>query len=152
MTVAALLADARARLAGLPQEGLGVEKTSRWRAPRIVRAGSAWHVGVLLLTADEVFATAEVLRAAEEVRRGYAAESARARAERRAQAVRGGFAPGEVVHVGWTAIDVSAVEAGGSSGPLAMRDGVPSVRWSAAGGYMPLAAYLDERIALLLGG
>ncbi|UGS26261.1 glutaminase [Microbacterium resistens] len=152
MTVAALLADARARLAGLPQEGLGVEKTSRWRAPRIVRAGSAWHVGVLLLTADEVFATAEVLRAAEEVRRGYAAESARARAERRAQAVRGGFAPGEVVYVGWTAIDVSAVEAGGSSGPLAMRDGVPSVRWSAAGGYMPLAAYLDERIALLLGG
>lgn len=152
MTVAALLAGARARLAGLPQEGLGVEKSSRWRAPRIVRAGSAWHVGVLLLTADEVFATAEVLRAAEEVRRGYAAESARARAERRAQAVRGGFAPGEVVHVGWTAIDVSAVEAGGSSGPLAMRDGVPSVRWSAAGGYMPLAAYLDERIALLLGG
>ncbi|MDA4895378.1 hypothetical protein PFZ55_51855 [Streptomyces sp. MS2A] len=152
MTVAALLADARARLAGLPQEGLGVEKTSRWRAPRIVRAGSAWHVGVLLLTADEVFATAEVLRAAEEVRRGYAAESARARAERRAQAVRGGFAPGEVVHVGWTAIDVSAVEAGGSSGPVAMRDGAPAVRWSAAGGYMPLAAYLDERIALLLGG
>jgi hypothetical protein len=29
-------------------------------------------------------------------------------------------------------------------------DRVPSVRWSAAGGYMPLAAYLDERVALLL--
>ncbi|WP_244632105.1 MULTISPECIES: hypothetical protein [unclassified Microbacterium] len=39
----------------------------------------------------------------------------------------------------------------GSSGPLALVDGVPSVRWSAAGGYMPLEAYLRERVALLRG-
>ena len=148
----ALLGRARAALAEVPRESLGREKTSRWRAPRIVRAGSAWHVGVLLLADDAVFATAEVLRAAAPVRRGYAVESARARAERRAEASRGGFRDGETVHVGWTAIDLDAVEAGGSSGPLALRDGVPSVRWSAAGGYMPLEAYLDERIALLRDG
>lgn len=149
--LAVLLDGARVALAGLPQEALGREKTSRWRAPRIVRAGSAWHLGVLLIADDAVFATAEVLRSAAPVRRGYAAESARARAERRAEASRGGFADGETVHVGWTPIDVAAVAAGGSSGPLALVDGVPSVRWSASGGFVPLSAYLDDRIALLRG-
>ncbi|MBS1697988.1 MAG: glutaminase [Actinobacteria bacterium] len=146
-----LLDRARAALVDVPQEALGREKTSRWRAPRIVRAGSAWHVGVLLIADDAVYATAEVLRSAAPVRRGYAAESARARAERRAEASRGGFADGETVHVGWTPIDVAAVAAGGASGPLSVVDGVPSVRWSAAGGSVPLAGYLDERIALLHG-
>ncbi|MFJ4165875.1 glutaminase [Microbacterium sp. NPDC089698] len=148
-SLAVLLDDARAALSGLPQEALGREKTSRWRAPRIVRAGSAWHIGVLLIADDAVFATAEVLRAAAPVRRGYAAESARARAERRAEASRGGFADGETVHVGWTPIDVAAVSAGGSSGPLALVDGVPSVRWSASGALAPLSSYLEDRIALL---
>ncbi|GAB6856630.1 glutaminase [Microbacterium xylanilyticum] len=147
----ALLDGARASLRDVPQEALGREKLSRWRAPRIVRAGSAWHVGVLLIADDAVFATAEVLRAAAPVRRGYAAESARARAERRAEASRGGFRDGETVHVGWTRIDLDAVAAGGSSGPLAVVDGVPSVRWSPAAGLMPLEAYLNERIALLRG-
>lgn len=138
-----------AALAAVPQEALGEERTSRWRGTRIVRAGAAWHLGVLLLNDAGVFATAEVLRAADPGRRGYTAESSRARAERRALALKGGFAEGETVHIGWTPIDVAAVDAGGSSGPLAAVDGVPSVRWSAAGGYMPLDAYLRERVALL---
>ena len=146
-----LLERARSAFSDVPREALGREKTSRWRAPRIVRVGSAWHVGVLLIADDAVFATAEVLRAAAPVRRGYAAESARARAERRAEASRGGFRDGETVHVGWTPIDLDVVAARGSSGPLVLTDGVPSVRWSAGGGLMPLAAYLDERIALLHG-
>ncbi|QMU96236.1 glutaminase [Microbacterium esteraromaticum] len=146
-----LLRDARTRLAGAPRESLGLQRTSRWRGDRIVRAGSAWHLGVLLLTDDGVLSTAEILRAAEPVRRGYAADSARARAERRAQARRGGFAEGEVVHVAWQVLDVAAVDAGGASGPLATVDGVPSVRWSPGGALVPLRGYLDERIALLLG-
>ncbi|WP_223170639.1 hypothetical protein [Microbacterium sp. NIBRBAC000506063] len=88
VTTAALLDSARARLAGAPQEGLGRERASRWRGTRIVPAGTAWHLGVLLLTEEQAFATAEVLRAAEQVRRGYSAESARARATRREQARR----------------------------------------------------------------
>ncbi|WP_286301084.1 hypothetical protein [Microbacterium suwonense] len=48
-------------------------------------------------------------------------------------------------------LDVTAVDAGTASGPLAVVDGVPSVRWSRAGGLVPLAGYLDERIALLGG-
>ncbi|WP_460796678.1 glutaminase [Microbacterium sp. GXF0217] len=149
MQASALLDSARRQLAGVAKEGLGEEKHSRFRGDRILRIGEAWHVGVLLLTDDAVLATAEVLRAADAGRRGYPAESARERAVRREWALRGGFAEGEVAHVGWSVIDVDAVDAGGSSGPLAMIDGIPQVRWSSAGGYMPLEAYLRERIALL---
>lgn len=148
-TASALLRQAVRDLAGAPQEGLGEERVSRWRGRRIVRVGAAWHLGVLLLTERDVLATAEVLRAADPGRRGYTAESARERAERRAEALRGGFREGEVVHVGWSVIDLAAVDAGGSSGPLALRDGEPVVRWSAAGGLMPLADYLRERVELL---
>lgn len=156
-TFAQLLQDARARLAGspgepsVPREALGLLRRSRWRADRIVRAGEAWHLGVLLVTDDGVLQTGEVLRAAAEVRRGYAAESARARAERRAQASRGGFAEGEVLHLDWQVLDVARADAGESQGPLMLHDGVPSVRWSAAGGLMPLRAYLDDQIGLLRG-
>ena len=149
MSASALLAAARASLAGVAQDSLGEERSSRWRGDRIVRIGAAWHVGVLLLTQDCTLATGEVLRAADPGRRGYTAESARARAARRQMALRGGFREGEVAHVGWSIIDVDVVDAGGSSGPLAMRDAVPSVRWAPAGGYMPLEAYLHERIELL---
>lgn len=148
-TASALLTRTVQDLAGVSTEGLGEERNSRWRGRRIVRVGEAWHLGVLLLTETHALATAEVLRAADPGRRGYTAESARERAERRAEALRGGFDEGEVVHVGWRVIDVDAVDAGGASAPLALIDGVPSVRWSTAGGYMPLEAYLRERVTLL---
>lgn len=151
VTTAELLADARRRLAEAPRQGLGVERSSRWRGTRIVRAGQAWHLGVLLLTDDAVLATGEILRAAASVRRGYTAESARARAERRAQARKGGFAEGEVVHVGWQVVDVVGVDAGAASGPLALIDGVPHVRWAPSAAFVPLARYLDDQIALVLG-
>lgn len=150
-TAAALLAAARDELREVPRQGLGVAKVSRWRGARIVRAGQAWHLGVLLLTDDAVFETGEILRAAAEVRRGYTAESARARADRRAQARRGGFSEGEVVHVDWHPIDVVAVDAGGASGPLVLVGGEPHVRWAPGASPVPLAGYLDERIALARG-
>ncbi|MGK9219556.1 MULTISPECIES: glutaminase [unclassified Microbacterium] len=151
----ALLADTRGRLRGIPREGLGqLREPGRLRGalgarPRIVRVGEGWHLGVLLLTGDGLLATGEILRAAEEVRRGYAAESQRRRAELRAMAFRGGFAEGETLHLGWSAIDVDAVADGGADGPLSWQDGVLSVRWSPAGFLRPLAPYLDEQIDLL---
>lgn len=150
-TASALLTQAVNDLSGLPKEGLGEERDSRWRGQRIVRVGEAWHLGVLLLTETRALATAEVLRAADPGRRGYTAESARERAARRALALRGGFSEGEVAHIGWTVIDVEAVDAGGESGPLKLIDRVPSVHWSIAGGWMPLEAYLRERVELLRG-
>lgn len=150
----AMLAAARARLAGAPREALGVRAPRGrilHRAPRITPAGSAWRLGALLLVPDgDVLAVGEVLRAAPEVRRGYTAESARARAAAQAAAVRGGFRPGATVHVGWERLDLDALERGEASGPLRVVDGTPMIRWSSAGALAPLDAYLQDRIALLL--
>ncbi|MFH8252227.1 glutaminase [Microbacterium sp. B2969] len=154
MSIVALFDAARARLRPLPREALGEFVQPRRvlgmpRAPRIVPRGEAWHLGALLVTDDAVLATGDIVRARTEARRGYAAESQRRRAELAAAARRGGFAEGQTVHIGWTVLDLGAVAAGAASGPLSLRDGTPSVRWSASGGWMPLAAYLDERVGLL---
>lgn len=148
-----LLQRARHRLRGHPTEALGeLQVRPRIlgipRAPRIVPVTEAWHLGILLLTEDDVRETGHVVRARTEARRGYAAQSQRERAALAAAARRGGFAEGQPVHIDWVTLDLDELTA--RTSPLAVRDGVPHIRWSAAGGYVPLAAYLDERIDLLL--
>jgi hypothetical protein len=152
-TVDDLLAAARDRLVDAPRERIGELQEGRRllgipRAPRIVDRGRAWHLGVLLLTDDAVLATGDIVRSRTEVRRGFAAESQRRRAELAAAAQRGGVPEGETVHIAWHPLDLSALD--DRSAPLALRDGEPAVRWSAQGGYMPLARYLDERVDLLV--
>ncbi|MCR2784856.1 MULTISPECIES: glutaminase [unclassified Microbacterium] len=154
VALSTLFADARSRLAGLSRDRLGTHLPGRRvfgisRAARIVPAGDAWHLGVLLLTDDAVLATGDIVRARWEVRRGYTAQSQRERAELEAAAFRGGFTEGAVVHIGWRMLDLDAVARGEASGPLALQGDVPSVRWSAAGGYRPLEGYLAEHIELL---
>ena len=154
MNIAALLSDARAALSEVPREALGELRAPRrllgiTRPARIVRVGDAWHLGVLLLGMDALFATGDVIRARHDAPRGYTAESQRARAELAAAARRGGFAEGETVHIGWRMLDPEAILQGAASDPLVLAGGVPSVRWSAAGGYVPFDAYLRERIELL---
>ena len=149
-----LFDDARARLTDVARERLGELAPGRRilgiaRAPRIVPQGAAWHLGVLLIGAGAVYATGEIVRAREEAPRGFTAQSQRERAELAGAARRGGFAEGEVVHVGWRELDLAAVARGEVSGPLLLVDGVPGVRWSPAAGPAPLAGYLDERIELL---
>ena len=148
----AILEAARSRLAGAPREALGELRTPRRtfgiaRAPRIVPVGEAWHLGVLLLTDQALAATGQIVRAREEVRRGFTAESQRERAALAAAARRGGFAEGQTVHVDWRLIDVDTPDP--TDSPLAFENGRPMVRWSAAAGLMPLERYLDERIDLL---
>ena len=155
MTTRGLLDTARERLRAAPREALGELVEPRRilglaRAPRIERRGEAWHLGVLLLTDDAVLATGDIVRARQEARRGYTAESQRRGAELAAAARRGGLAEGETVHIGWRMLDADAVDRGEASGPLSSVDGVVSVRWSAAGGFLPLERYLDERVGLLL--
>ncbi|MDR6690056.1 hypothetical protein J2X55_000955 [Microbacterium sp. 1154] len=147
-----LLDEARRRLSDAPRERLGELQEGRRllgipRAARITPRGTAWHLGALLLTDDALLATGDIVRSRPEVRRGFAAESQRRRAELSAAAARGGVPEGETVHIGWQVIDPTAV--GASTTPVALRDGETLVRWSAAGGYMPLGRYLDERIELL---
>lgn len=152
-TAAAQIDAARRRLAGAPREKLGVWAPTRrllaWsRAPRIVPAGEAWHLGVLLIGDADVFATGEVLRARTEAIRGYTAHAQRERAERAAAAARGGFADGEVVHLGATALDLAALREGRDAGPLRVVSGVPHVRWSEGAQPRPLAEYLADQLAL----
>ncbi|MBB3157129.1 hypothetical protein FHS07_000813 [Microbacterium proteolyticum] len=151
-SVDGILSAARARLGDAPRERLGELQEGRRllgipRATRIAPRGTAWHLGALLLTDDGVLATGDIVRSRAEVRRGFAAESQRRRAELSAAAARGGVPEGETVHIEWHPIDLASVDAG--STPLAVRGGEALVRWSAAGGYMPLTRYLDERIDLL---
>ncbi|MGP3535935.1 glutaminase [Microbacterium sp. RD1] len=147
-----LLQRARRTLSGAPREALGALQERRRilgiaRAPRIVAAGEAWHLGVLLLTDEEVLATGEIIRARAEAVRGFTAESQRARAAVAAAASRGGFADGQIVHIDWVPLSLHLMT--DRTTPLAVREGVPVVRWSAAGGYLPLERYLAERIELL---
>ncbi len=159
-TARSLLDAARARLAagdpeGLRRERLGERVTPRrvlglGRGPRISPVGSAWHLGALLVADDAVLATGDILRASDPGRKGFAAESARQRAETAREARRGGFSEGETVHIDWTAIDLDALAAGHPSGPLSVVDGRTLIRWSPRGATMPLAVYLSERVDLLL--
>ena len=146
---------------GMHDEGLGRETAARRVLGFPVRAsikpaGRAWRLGVLLLSADGALAaTGDTLRASEEVRRGYTAESARARAQRSAAARRGGFAEGETVNVGWAAIDLRALAAASPAaavrGIVRVHEGVPQVCWNPRdrNAWVELASYLDERIRLL---
>ncbi|MDT3345614.1 glutaminase [Microbacterium aquilitoris] len=152
-TTGGLLQAARERLAGSPRERLGEWAANRrilgiGRAPRIVPVTDAWHIGALLIGEDRVFATGEVLRARHDAIRGYTAEAQRARSERAAAAFRGGFAEGEVLHLGWTEMDAAAVDRGEGSGILSLQGGVPHIAWSHTGPPRPLADYLDDMLSL----
>lgn len=144
----------RLEASGARDEGLGRDIAERrvWGIPRrarVIPAGRVWRLGVLLLgRAGEAYATGDILRASEEVRRGYTAESARARAQRNAAARRGGFAEGDVVNVGWHPLDPARPD----GVVLRLHDGMPQVRWNPrfTAGWIDLGAYLDERIELLL--
>ena len=111
--------------------------------PVIAPIAEAWHLGVLLIGDDAVWATGSVLRAAEEARRGYTAESQRRRDEIRAMAFRGGFGEGETFPA-----STSSRSNTEHPGPLVRQGERIMVRWSPAGFLAPLDAYLDERIAL----
>jgi hypothetical protein len=110
--------------------------------------GDAWHLGIFLIADQEVFTVGEVVRARSEAVRGFTAEAQRERAARAAAASRGGFAEGEAVHIGWHAIDLHAVDAGGVAGPLEPSASGPLVRWSAAGAPVPLASYLEDQLSI----
>lgn len=146
------VARSRLRSIGRAKVRLGADEVRRGffgirRTPRIVPVATAWRLGVLLIGDEAVYAVGLVVRARAEAIRGFTAESQRERAALAAAAVRGGFDEGESVYLGWSEVDLTEVDAGGSSGPLAMYDGVACVRWSATGELRPLEEYLAEYLS-----
>lgn len=81
MDAEALFDDARRRLEGIPREAIGRRalpgrvRSALGARPRIVPAGEAWRLGILLLADDAVLTTGEILRSAAERRRGFTAEA-----------------------------------------------------------------------------
>ena len=142
------------RAAGARDEGLGRELAPRRflgvrGRPRIAGVGRVWRLGVLLLAPDgALYATGSTLRARDEVRRGYTAESARARAEQGAAARRGGCAEGDSVNIGWRVLDANHPD----GRILRVQGGTRQVRWNPRdpSAWSGLAPYLRERIELLL--
>jgi hypothetical protein len=159
--LAAIVEGARSQLADAPVERLGEVRPAKrvlgiTRAERIVPGDDVWHLGAVLVrrtgpAEDGLLATGEIVRAHEEVRRGFAAESQRARAARAAAARRGGFAEGETAQVDARQIDASELAGGAASGPVSVgADGALLIRWSRAGAAVPLESYVAERIELLV--
>ena len=132
----------------VPDEALATLKRSRFGPLKLVKAGRAWRLGVILLGRDgTLYASGEATRAVEP-QRGVANKSAEAeeRRELRRAAVRGRFATGEVVNFGFAAIDSED-----QGGPVTVVDGIPMVRWNPTANPRPLEGYLAERLALLRG-
>lgn len=144
---------------GAPDEALGAVKPGRGLGPistatKMVRAGRAWRLGVLLIDRDaRLFETGSVTRAIVPLRAvtNRSAEAEARRDDRRA-AARGNFPEGEVVNFDYSPIDTSAAALEGGAGILSLKDGEVMVRWHATDPPRRLATYLADRLGLLADG
>jgi len=138
----AILRDAVARLADVPDEALGELRIRRLFPPKIVPRGRAWRLGTVLLDRDgRLYRVGRTTRAIEPPR-GVANKSNEAEERREVQraAVRGGFAQGETVDFGHQPLQPELV------------DGAWMIRWSPRlPDLVSLQEYLDDRIRLRLG-
>ncbi|WP_309617252.1 hypothetical protein [Salinibacterium sp.] len=150
-TVAEL--DAR----GAHDEALGAVKPGRGFGPistatKMVRAGRAWRLGVLLIDRNaELYETGSVTRAIVPLRAvtNRSAEAEARRDDRRA-AARGNFPDGEVVNFDYSPIDTSAAALDEGSGILSLQEGAVMVRWHATDPARRLDSYIADRLSLLV--
>ena len=148
------VADLEAR--GTHDEALGTVKAGRGLGPiststKMVNAGRAWRLGVLLIDRDaRLYETGSVTRAIVPLRAvtNRSAEAEARRDDRRA-AARGKFPEGEVVNFDYSPIDLSAAALAGGRGILSLQDGIVMVRWHATDPPRRLDTYLADRLGLL---
>ena len=141
---------------GTHDEALGTVKAARRFGPistatKILNAGRAWRLGVLLIDRDaRLYETGSVTRAIVPLRAvtNRSAEAESRRDDRRA-AARGNFAEGEVVNFDYRPIDLDAAALEEGRGILSLQDGVVMVRWHATNPPRRLDAYLSDRLSLL---
>ncbi|MGV8885980.1 MAG: hypothetical protein ACOH1T_10405 [Microbacteriaceae bacterium] len=138
--------------AGIADEALAVREKPRLRKPLLRSVGNAWRLGILLIDrSGNLYQTGDVTRAIEpQIAVNSRTLLAEARRDDRRAAVRGRFAEGTVVNFDFLRIPLEPLALGQPSGPLSVENGVVRVRWQPSGGTMPLARYLDDRVALLV--
>lgn len=125
------------------------------RAPKFLRLGEVWRLGVLLLAADPIaggplFATGAVTRARDPRHPNFTSVSAEERRAVREAARRAGFAAGQAVDYDARPLPIDRTL--GSAGPLVVRDGKLFVSWDrsrAPASLTPFADYLAERVELV---
>ena len=141
---------------GAHDEALGTVKSGRGFGPittatKMVSAGRAWRLGVLLIDRDaRLYETGTVTRAIVPLRAvtNFSAEAEARRDDRRA-AARGRFPEGEVVNVDYSPIDLGATALEDGRGILGLQDGAVMVRWHATDPPRRLDSYLADRLGLL---
>ena len=123
--------------------------------------GEAWRIGTILLASDgTLYALGSSTRAAERGRPGYQSLSREERRDIAAAALRGGYPEGTSVAYDATplplAVDSPVVTGAGDADPqlpIGYADGEIRIRWRTGAplaGAQPLAAFLRERVALLI--
>jgi hypothetical protein len=153
-------AIARLQAAGARTEALAELRIPRGfgpfhRAPKFVRRGEVWRLGVLLLAADPIaggplFATGAVTRARDPRHPNVTSVSGEQRREVREAARRAGFGLGQAID--YDAQPLPLDDTLGRAGPLVLRNGELFVSWNGSrspDSLMPFAAYLAERVELL---
>lgn len=141
----------------LRERGIADEAVAEFRAARgrIIRRGPALkplgrvrRLGVLLFGEDgAVYGVGRVTRAVAPGHANNQAASAEARRDLRRAAFEGAFETGDVVNY-----DVIPLDPAQPTEPLTARDGEVFIRWrpgTEEGTLMPIARYLDDRLALL---
>lgn len=116
----------------------------------LANVGRAWRVGRLLISRDgRVFDVGATTRAVDPRHPNYQSVSGEDRRDDRRAAFEGDFAEGEVVNHDFTPLDLSVDAIRNGSGPLHIDDDRFTIEWAKGQRAVPLAGYLDERVALL---
>lgn len=118
-------------------------------APRLDTVERVWRLGVLLLGhSGALYATGTTLRVSEPRHPNAQSRLAEDRRELRAIALKSGISGGETINLDARDIPIDAL--GPDTRPIAKTEAGYLVAWAAGSDLTPLAAYLDERIALLV--
>lgn len=135
------------------RDGRGIGKI-RTR-PFMVRTGSAWRLGVVLLDrTGQLYATGEITRAIEpQVAVTNRSAEAEQKREYRRAAARGSFHTGETINHGFTPIDVSIEALRAGDGPLSLDNSDDDASANVlvrlpSGSRIPLERYLADRVSL----
>lgn len=139
-------AVARLRDAGIPTETRVATLRAAFGRTKLRPVGTVWRLGAVCVDADGgIWATGDVLVVSAPTHPNFRSQVALERNETRRMLVRAGVAVGTTV-----VLDPRPLDPDAPAAPLVALDDGVGVQWIAGGQAVPLAAYLDERVELLI--